>query len=299
MFVILLGAGLKAKKFLNDDDRGRFTKLLYWVVLPCLLFRSIYIAGGDVGLHKNVFYAVYASFLVVPIVAVLMTCFIHGPVRKRLALSAMVSIRSNNVYLGMPAVVLALGDRGAAAASIFLAISLPGYNLISVFWGEILSSGGMSLKPIITTGKKLFTNPLIVSSLTALACAQAGIRIPGTLLETMKLVGGMATGLALLSLGIGLEVKSLPSALRRVWSDVLIKLIVYPASVWLFLLVWPVSEIMFQTAVLISAMPTAVNTFILAKEMGMDDGYAAEIVAVSTTLAAVSIPIWAFLLGIT
>ena len=298
MIVIVLGVFLKSKNFLNDDDRGRFTKLLYWIVLPCLLFRSIYIAGGDVGLHKNLFLAIYSSFFIVPLIALVVGFFIHKDDRRKLALSVMASIRSNNVYLGMPAVVLAMGNQGAATASIFLAISLPGYNLISVFWGELVASGGISIKPLIVMTGKLVKNPLIASSLAALICAQSGVHVPKTLLESMKLVGDMATGLALLSLGMSLELKAIRSALKRVWADVLLKLVIYPTAVWLLLQLWPVSEIMTQTAVLISAMPTAVNTFILAKEMNMDDVYACEIVAVTTTLAAVTVPVWAFLLGI-
>ena len=299
MLVIALGAVLKARKFLKDDDRERFTKLLYWVVLPCLLFRAIYLAGGDVGQHKNMFYAVYLSFVIIPIASAAIAFLVYRCDRKRLALSAMVSIRSNNVYLGMPAVILALGDKGAASASIFLAISLPGYNLLSVFWGEVLSSGGISLKSFKVMLRRLVTNPLIASSLAALLCAQSGVSIPGTLLEAMKLVGAMATGLALLSLGMSLELNAIVPAFMRVWTDALIKLVLYPATVWFFLRLWPVTEIMQQTAVLISAMPTAVNTFILAKEMGMDDIYACELVAVTTTLAAFTIPVWAFLLGMT
>jgi predicted permease len=59
-----------------------------------------------------------------------------------------------------------------------------------------------------------------------------------------------------------------------------------------------VPGIFFQTALIISSMPTAVNTFILAGGMGLDERYACEIVAVSTCLAPISIPVWIALLGI-
>lgn len=49
---------------------------------------------------------------------------------------------------------------------------------------------------------------------------------------------------------------------------------------------------------MLSSMPSAVNCFIVAREMGMDGDYAADLVASTTLLGAVSIPLWAGILGI-
>jgi predicted permease len=108
----------------------------------------------------------------------------------------------------------------------------------------------------------------------------------------------MATGIALISLGASLELPGLLPAIRHAWHDAFIKLIVHPAVTWGFMLLWPVPEILFQSAVIISAMPTAVNTFIIAGSMELDEQYACEIVAVSTVFAPLTIPIWISLLGI-
>jgi predicted permease len=67
---------------------------------------------------------------------------------------------------------------------------------------------------------------------------------------------------------------------------------------WAFFIIWNVPEIYLRVAVLIAAMPTAVNTFIVARGMKLDDQYACEIIAVSTMLAPITIPIWIALLGI-
>jgi predicted permease len=117
-------------------------------------------------------------------------------------------------------------------------------------------------------------------------------------MTSLKLVADMATGIALMSLGMGLEFSGLASAFRAAWHDALIKLVLHPAITWMFCIVWPVPEIFLRVAVIISAMPTAVNTFIVSRGMKLDERYASEIIAVSTILAPVSIPIWIALLGI-
>ena len=297
--VIALGMLLKMCGFLRPADRDSYTRVLYWVALPALLFRTTYLNGGDIGSQKNVFLAVYASMFILPFVAVVLSClFTHRGDRNRQALSAMASFRSNNVYLGLPAVTLALGEPGMAAASMFLAISLPGYNIISITWGEVVHSRELSLRALRTTAVKLLKNPLIVSCLFGLLCAQIRVPVPNTLLISLKLLADTTTGVALLLLGSSLELPNLIASFKRTWSEVLIKLVLHPAVVWALLLMWPVDRVMMQTAVIISAMPTAVNTFIVAAGMGLDEQYACEIVAATTCLAMVTIPIWVALVGV-
>lgn len=298
VLVVILGMALKGFGFLNDTDRERLTRLLYWIVLPALLFRTTYLAGGDLSQHRNLFLATYATFFVVPAFALGVSCFTHKGDRKLHALSAMSSARANNLYLGMPAVILALGDKGLEAASVYMAIALPGYNLVSIMWGEAIISGGLSLKALRTMSARVVKNPLIIFSMLGLIFAQLHIPVPETLLVSMQLVGNMATGIALIALGMSLEVHGIPAALRRTWPDVLIKLFLHPAIVWGFLLLWPVPETFFQSAMIISAMPTAVNTFILAGGMGMDERYACDLVAMTTVLGPLSIPIWVALIGV-
>jgi len=42
----------------------------------------------------------------------------------------------------------------------------------------------------------------------------------------------------------------------------------------------------------------AVNTFVIAQNMGMDPDYAGDVVALSTALSIVTLPAWIWLLGI-
>lgn len=296
--VVLLGMALKSFNFLNLTDRTRLTRLLYWVVLPCLLFRTMYTTGESISEHKNLFLATYVSFLIVPALALAISSFTHRGDRKMHALCAMASARANNLYLGLPAVVLALGDNGLQTASVYLAISLPGYNLFSIMWGEFVMSGFGSFGALRSILYRLAKNPLLVSSISGLIFALLKIPVPETLLISLRLVGEMATGIALIALGMSLELHNVHKALRRTWQDVLIKLFLHPAVVYLLLKIWPVEEIYMQTAMIISAMPTAVNTFIVAEGMGMDERYAGELVAMTTMLAPLSLPVWIAVIGL-
>jgi predicted permease len=297
VLIVFLGAALKRGGFLGTNDRERMTSLLYWVVLPCLLFRGMYLSGNFLPKGWNMFLATYLPFFLVPIVA-LAVAWARGGDRRRLALCTMSAVRANNVYLGLPAAFLAMGESGQAAASVYVAVMLPGYNLLSTMWGEAVLSGGLSPKAAMRTLRRLVRNPLVSSCILGLLFSLLEIPVHDTLLVSMKMVGDMAVGLALFSLGLGIDFSNIGLALRRTWPDVLIKLFVHPAVSFLCFALWPVQDDLMRASVLLCAMPTAINTFILAEGMGMEGDYVSDIITVSTTAAAVSIPVWLVILGI-
>jgi predicted permease len=53
-----------------------------------------------------------------------------------------------------------------------------------------------------------------------------------------------------------------------------------------------------DTVILLTAMPIAVNSFILAQGMGMDEEYAGRLIAMSTICSVVTIPFWIIVIGI-
>lgn len=297
--LIVLGVILGRTKFLKPEDKEVFSKLLYWIVLPALLFRTTYNAGGGIWEHKNLFISSYLAMIALPVLAYLISRFItHRSDRKGQALSTMVSARTNNMYLGLPVAVLALGDAGMELGSIYLAIVMPAYNIISILSGEIVLSGTVSAKMIKSLSVKIVKNPLIMASIIGLLFCQIGIPVHDVFLRSMKLLADMATGVALIALGMSLEFDDLLDAVRNTWADVAIKLVLHPAVSLLLFLIWPVDTQMAQTVVLITAMPTAVNSFIIAAGMGMDGKRACQIVAMTTVLSAVTIPLWIYALGL-
>ncbi|MDR1137808.1 MAG: AEC family transporter [Synergistaceae bacterium] len=299
VLVIMLGMALRASGFLKIQARDTLTRLLYWVILPPLLFRTTYLAGQGEIPDKNLFIAAYGVMFAVPLAAFFISSILtHKNDRIRLALATMAAARANNVYLGLPACILALGSEGMEAASLYLAVTLPGYNLISIMWGEVVLSGGINFRTLRLRLLSVIKNPMVVSCLLGLSAAWLEVPVPETLMTSMKIISDMATGVALMALGVSLEISDILPAIRHAWHDALIKLVLHPAMTWLFFSIWPAPEMLFRSAIIISSMPTAINTFILAGGMRLDERYACEIIAVSTCLAPITIPLWIALLGI-
>ena len=303
MAIIITGNLLRKYGFYSESDIKTLTKTLYWVILPPLLFRTTFISGKELLVQSHLLISLNLCYIFS--IAAAWTCaalFLHRGDRKRIAVSAFACIRSNNIYLGFPVMYLAQGDIGLHNSSVYLAVSTISFQLFSILVGELVMSGKLSKKSAHTIVKRVVTNPLVVACVFGVVAAFLGPdKLPKVLDEPMKLMGNAATAVALLALGGTLDLSRMSRVIRMIrstWGDILLKVILHPALMYFFLTIFPVPRPLLQATVMLSSMPTAVNCFIVAREMDMDGDYAADIVASTTVLGALTIPIWAKILEI-
>lgn len=302
MMIIALGNLLKVRGFYSKEDISALTKTLYWVILPALLFSTAYSSGKELLAQPNLFIAANACF--VATIAIAWTAsrfYIHKGKARRIAVSVTSAIRANNIYLGFPVILLALGEAGLHQASVYIAVTTVSFQLISMTASELSMSGTIDPRGLFSIFVNILKNPMVSSCIAGVTLAIAGVPIPMVAMEAMKLLSGAATAVALLSLGGSLDFSSarrVVTMIRSTLFDCAVRLLVSPLLMWLCLLIWPVDEQLAQVSVMLSSMPAAVNVFILSKEMHMDEEYGAELVAATTVLGAVTIPVWAAVLGI-
>lgn len=300
IIIIVIGNRLRAYGFYSDSDLAALMRTLYYVILPPLLFRTSYVAGRDALSQPNLFYATILCFLLTMLFAYISArFFVHRGNITRIATSVFASFRSNNVYLGLPVIELAMGGKGLSEAAIYLAVTSVSFQLLSVAAGEVILHGRLSAGSVLAILKRLAKNPLILSCSAGVAFALSGLHLHFVIDETLKLMGNGATVVALLALGGSLDLShigALAGIIRKTWFDMLVKLALNPTLMYVIFVFFPVPDNLLKVSVMLSAMPTAVNCFILAQGMGMDSEYAADLVASTTILCVFAIPIWAYIL---
>lgn len=302
MMIIALGNVLKTRGFYDNDDIRTLTKTLYWVILPALLFSAAYGSGKELLTQPYLFVAANVCFVVTIACAWIGShFFVHKGKKRRIAVSVTSAIRANNIYLGFPVILLALGEAGLRRASIYIAVTTVSFQLISMIASELAMSEKLKMKDLLSKFISILKNPMVCSCIFGVLFAIIGVRVPRAVLESMKLLSGAATAIALLALGGSINFSSARKVVMMVRCslfDCVIRLMASPLIMWLCLSIWPVDRQLFQVSVMLSSMPSAVNVFILSREMHMDDKYGAELVAATTALSVLTIPVWAMVLGI-
>lgn len=296
--VVLMGWFLAEKGIVPRRTFKENNAILYWLAIPALLLRLTAQADLVESGSMNLFLAIHGSYIIMPLLA-WTAGKIAGEERNRLAISTLTSMRSNQLFMGIPAISIALGAEGLEAVSLYLTMSLVGYHMISIAASQIVLSGGISARSLLNSARKLATNPMVVACFLGVSFSLMGVhKFPRPLDVTLKVLGDIGTGMALLAVGAGLSFKAFPSLLRRTWRDCFIKLFIQPGVTWALLLLWPVEALMTKSVVFICAMPVAVNSLVVAQGMAMDDRYAGEVIAVTTVLSGLTLPIWIKILGI-
>lgn len=296
--VMAIGWYLRYRDVVTYSGLDEMNRLLYWVAMPAILFRSTIRVDPELFSNLPFMCAVYSVFVVLPFLSWGLAKSRKLP-RKKLAVSVLISVRGNNVFMGLPAVTIALGEAGLESYGIYLALSLVVYQVISISMGQFAMSGELSLSSIKQVFGRLIRNPMLISCLLGVVGAFSGLgSIPHWVDQTLVILGNIGSGVALIALGASLVVEDILSSIRQVWGDLIVRLILSPLLTLLAFQVFPVEPMLIKTSVLVAAMPAAVNNFVLSKGMGMDGEYAGKVVVTSTMCSVFTITFWLSIMGV-
>jgi len=296
---ILIGIGwfLQQKNRLSDQTLKENSYLLYWFAMPATLLRGI--LSADVSVFQNAVFlvAVWSPYLVM--LAVVWMTARGKDTRERFAVLMLCSVRGNHFFVGIPIVSLAMGQRGVEVGTLILALAMVVMQLFSIGSSQLALYGTVSRKTIKNTAVQLLKNPLFLACFLGLFLVYAGLNhLPSWLNATLGILADVSTGLALITIGAGMRLQNLFKTVASVWKITLFKLGVCPAVTYVIFAGLGLSQDMVQAGVLLAGMPVAVNTAIVAQEMGMDGAYCATGIAVTTLLSLFTIPLWVYLLGL-
>jgi malonate transporter len=280
--LILGGALLKRMHGFQAPFWAGLERLVYFVLFPALLFRSLAqspLALGDAGRLVAVALAFTLSGMALSALArplfrlepaTFASCFQCG--------------FRFNTYLALAAASRIAGDTGVAAIGLLVGVLVPVVNFAAV---AVLARGGRA-----RIAWELARNPLVIACLAGFAWQLGGLPLPATVKRILDLLGSAALPLGLLAVGAGLKLTrvTLPLPALAWWHGV--KLIALPAIAYALAHTVGLSALERQIAVAMAAVPTAPSAYILAAQMGGQGAPVALIISSGTVLAAVTLPLW-------
>ena len=194
-----------------------------------------------------------------------------------------------NSYVGLAIADSLHGQAGLAAIGLLMGFMVPIANVASVLMLARHSESHWL--------REILLNPLILATAGGIAFSLGGLALPVMLNSALGLLSQASLPMGLIAVGSGLRLQGLQSERSTLWYGVLAKLLVVPAIAWELATLFGLSGVYFNIAVLMAALPVSTMAYVLATRMGGDGDTIAAQVMLSTMLAALTLPLWLFLLG--
>lgn len=289
-FFALIALGLQACRtgFFTAEAAAYLTKFVFYFALPAMLFRfsanlslSEIIDWQFVGAYLSGCFAVY-------LIATAVAMIRKRPITEA-AFEAQCAIIGNVGFLGVPMLVVLLGEAAAGPILLVLSLDLIVFSSLIVIIVTGSRDGQMSLRVVRTVGMGLLKNPMIVSITLGLAWSTTGLAVPGPVNEFLAILGAAATPGALFAIGASLAGKSAERMSVAGWLT-FCKLVLHPLAVAVAaLMIFDVSD--YDAAVMIAAasLPVAGNVYILAQHYGVAPQRVSAAILISTAVSILTV----------
>ncbi|MGA1025427.1 MAG: AEC family transporter [Lutimaribacter sp.] len=286
--LIGLGYGAGVTRFFTPEATAWLTKFVFYFALSAMLFRfSANLSFGDIFDTQFMMAYLWATAFVYGIATAV--AFIRGLSVEEAAIEAQCAVIGNVGFLGIPMLVMLLGEGAIVPVMQVLAVDLIVFGSLIV----ILITGGRDGRVqwaiLKTVGLGLLKNPMIVSICVGLAWSAAQLPIPTPLNDFMAILGAAATPGALFAIGASLASKSAERVSVAVWLSTA-KLVLHPAAVALSALVlFPVAPYAAGVMIAAAALPVAGNVYILAQHYGVAPQRVSASILISTAFSIVTV----------
>jgi malonate transporter len=290
--VVVAGFILKRLDFPGRAFWPYADRLTYFVLFPALLIEKLALADLQ---RPELLPMTAVLFLVIGVIsAIVWIAKPLTPWSNACYTSVLQGSIRPNTYVGLAGASVLFGPEGLAITAIVMAGVIPWVNVISVLgFARWVPRGAPSLSGVI---RSILTNPLIIGCAIGLGLNLIGLGLPWGLDRLIAIPGQAALPMGLLSVGAGLQLRTLGTRIGPLTMSSLAKLLALPALAYAGCLFFSVEGLARGVAVLYASLPCSVSSYTLAAELGGDTELVAAIITVQTLLAMFTIPM---LLGAT
>lgn len=281
---LLVGLGGLLRKRLSVNAWQGLDRLNFEILFPALLF----VAASASQIHVS------AIITIAPAIWGILVCGLvagysarrFGPERFLDFAGAWQTAWRSNSAIAFVAIGT-LSDADPALMAVAIGMGVP---LANVFAVSVLSRGGRL--GFGQTVKNVVLNPFLLASLSGVALGVSGYSLPLPVLAPLQMLAEAAIPIALISIGATMNWAALARLNRFSGTLCGVKLVLLPAVVVTAALVFGVSGPLVGVLVVYATLPTASAAHVLASGFGADRELVATLVAQSTLLGAVTLPIW-------
>ena len=194
-----------------------------------------------------------------------------------------------NTYVGISIAAALLGPDWMTLSAMAMMSMIPVINVICVL--VLLRHGygneGGSRKVVLA----LVKNPLVAACLIGMCANILDLSLPRVLNDLLDILGRAALPLGLLATGAGLRFQKIDGGKRSLAASSVLHLLVLPSLAAGLCILFGGDELALRTAVIYTAIPVSVSSFILARQMGGNYRLMAQIITFQTMISMVTLPV--------
>ena len=286
-------------------DIASLTKLTFYIVLPCFIFYSIYCAKLDINL-LNVFLFCCVQMGILAAVGVVIGK-IRGWDSGKTEAFKNGTMFSNNGNIGVALIALIFTNAPflVEGAPVYLAEASAAATMTLVQMNLFLNTVGLyqagkgRLTPSDTL-RVIFHMPVIYTLLAVFTIKIIGFDMTATpLWPIFENCAAALVAIVMMTLGMQIYRSKISFSDGEAWLAVFIRLVGGPALSFTLLTLWNTfgsgfSPVVCQTVLIMSSVPSAVNSVLYAVEFQNNEDFATAIVMMSTFASAVTMALVIF-----
>lgn len=280
---LLLAVGyiLAKKNFLSKETRTQMTNIVLMVMLPCSIVMSFQIDLTDKVIQSTI------SVLFISICIQFFYGFLNKILYNRYSQDKKICLQygtmvSNAGFMGMPIAQGVFGDIGLLYASVFL---IPQRIFM---W-----SSGLSLFTTVdrkNLWKQVMTHPCIIAIYFGVGVMIMPLQI------TLSSIGSCSTAMSMFVIGgILSDVDRQQLFDKEICLYSFYRLILIPVMIMIILRLLHLDILSSNVCILLSAMPAASTTAMLAQKYNQNAEFASRMVFISTLFSLITLPIMTLL----
>lgn len=296
--IVILGAVLGKNGMIDEAFTTTADRLVFRVALPVMLFLEV--ANAD---FSTAFDWTYLLLCICGILAIfglgclLVPLFIKSDAKRGAFIQGI--YRSNFAILAIPLAENMFGTQGSEKIAMMMPFAIFLFNVLAVIILSIYaprqarqSFGRM----LYTIARDILTNPLIIAVILAVPFLLFDLSLPQVLTTSLNYLSNLASPLALLCIGANLKAEKLKGRWGLALTASLIKTVAVPAVMVSLGAAIGLRDSSLGGVLILFGCPTAVSSYIMAKNMGSDYDLAAQIILLTTLLCALTLFFGSFLL---
>jgi malonate transporter and related proteins len=289
--MIFLGALLARLTRQPLEALGWMNTFVVYVALPSLFFQLIARTPVEqLTEWRYVFGVVLSTYIVFLLMFVASVLISRGDVAQS-TVRGLAAAYGNIGYMGPGLALLAFGPEAAVPVALIFCFE----NIVHFAVAPMMMAiaGGERSSPLqlaIGVIRKIVLHPFIIATAAGVAAAALQFEPPVPVARLLEYLAQAAAPCALFAMGVTLALRPLQRVPRELGFIAALKLVVHPALCYVVLsAIGDFSEVWIFSAVLLAALPTATNVFVIAQQYNVWVQRASASVLLTTVLSVISV----------